>query len=324
MHTTVVAIVGSVLACLVTPAHSQQADGGARPVHLIVPVPPGGSADKVGRLVASQLSTILDRPVVVDNIGAGGVVAGSNAIAAAAPDGETLGLAISTAMIGGRFLVPGARFNPTEDFTWLAILGSYPNAMIIPGRDPARTLDQWLEAKRHSPRPIVVGSFGPGSAGHLAGSYLRVEQGLNLVPRYIDSLTDGYALLSSGEIDVLFDGVPHAVVELPRSGHRAIAVTADKPVAAFPDAPAFGARWPGASFEVWLGLVAPKGLPNAVRSRLSSAVGVLLHEPRHAESLRAAGLRFRGIGGAAALAFVEDEVVRTARLISRLGEKPTK
>ena len=286
---TVLAIVGAALATYGAAAQSQQADAGTRAIRLIVPAAASGSADKVGRVVASQLTAIIGRPVQVDNLAAGGMVAGTNAIAAAVGDGETLGLAISTAIIGGRFLVRGARFNPTEDFTWFAILGSYPNAMIIPGRDPARTLAQWLEAKRRSPRPIVVGSFGAGSAGHLAGSFLRVEQGINLVPRFIDTLADGYALLSSGEIDVLFDGVPNAADELPRSGHRAIAVTSEKPVDAFADLPAFGAVWPGVSFEVWLGIVAPKGLPDPVRSRLSAAIGVLLLEPRHAESLRAAG-----------------------------------
>lgn len=285
-----------------------------------MPSPAGGSADKVGHIVATQLEAILGRPIRVENVYAGGAVGGTNAIAAASPDGSTLGLAVSTAMIGGRLLVRDARYNPTEDFVWLAILGSYPNAMVIPARDPARTLAQWLDAKRGSPRPLVAGSFGPGSAGHLASSYLRVEHGINIVPRYIDTLTNGYALLSSGEIDLLFDGVPNAVAELPKSGHRAIAVTSLEPVAAFPDVPSFGRVWPGVSFEVWLGLVAPKGLAEEARQRLVSAVAVLLLEPRHAESLRAAGLRFRGIGAGHALAFVEDEVLRTARLISRLGE----
>lgn len=305
-----------------SPSHAQRADA-PQPMRLIVPAPAGGSADKVGRIVAAQLEAILGRPIRVANVSAGGMVGGTNAQAAAAPDGETLGLAVSTAMIGGRLLVRGARYNPTEDFVWLAILGSYPNAMIIPARDPARTLAQWLEAKRGAVRPVVAGSFGPGSAGHLASSFLRVEQGIHVVPRFIDSLTDGYALLTSGEIDVLFDGVPNAVAELPKSGHRAIAVTSLEPVAAFPEVASFGRVWPGVSFEVWLGLVAPKGIPEDARLRLASAVAVLLMEPRHAESLRAAGLRFRGIGGAKALAFVEDEVLRTARLISRLGETTT-
>ena len=295
-----------------------QAVDAARPIRLIVPAPAGGSADKVGHVVASQLATILGQPIVVENFG-GGMLAGTSAMAAAAPDGGTLGLAVSTAMIGGRFLVRGTRFNPTEDFVWLAILGAYPNAMVIPARDGARTLEQWLVAKRGSARPIVGGAFGPGSAGHLAISFLRVEQGINVVPRFIDTLADGYALLSSGEIDLLFDGLPNAVTELPRSGHRAIAVTSAEAVAAFPDLPAFGKVF-GVSFDVWLGLVAPKGLPEPVRARLASAVGVLLLEPRHAESLRAAGLRYLGLGGAQALAYVEDDVLRTARLISRLGE----
>ena len=307
------------LALAAVAGHAQAVDE-RRPMRLIVPAPPGGSADKVGHLVAAQLAPLLGRPIRVDDIATGGLVGGINAIAASAPDGETLGLAVSTAMIGGRFLIRGARYNPTEDFVWFAILGSYANAMVIPARDPARTLEQWVEAKRSSPRPLVAGSFGPGSAGHLATSYLRVEQRINLVPRFIDTLDDGYALLASGAIDVLFDGVPNAVVELPKSGHRAIAVTSSEPVAAFPDLPAFGRVWPGVSFEVWLGLVTPKGLPEVTRARLATAINALLLDRRHAESLRAAGLRYRGIGATDALAFVEDEVLRTARLISRFGE----
>ena len=159
-----------------------------------------------------------------------------------------------------------------------------------------------------------------GSAGHLAASFLRVEQGVPLTTRFVDTQVDGYALLTSGEVDVLFDGVPNATVELARTGHRAIAVTSARADPALPEVPAFGAMWPGVSYDIWLGLVAPKGLPEFVRTRLASAVGVLLLEPRHADALRAAGLSFIGIGGAAALAFVEDEVLRTARQVARLGE----
>lgn len=316
---TLGALAAVALALAALAAHGQPVEGPSA-LRLIVPAPPGASADKVGHLVATQLGTILGQPVRVDNVFGGGIVNGTNAIAAATPDGGTLGLAVSTAMIGGRFLVRGARFNPTEDFAWLAILGAYPNVMVIPARDPARTLEQWLEAKRQSPRPLVAGSFGPGSAGHLATSFLRVEQGINLVPRFVDTLDDGYGLLTTGEIDVLFDGVPNAVTEVPKSGHRAIAVTSADPVAAFPEVPAFGKVWKDVSFEVWLGLVAPKGIPDASRARLSSAVALLLLDRRHTESLRVAGLRVLGIGGARAVDFVEDDLLRTAKLISRLGE----
>ena len=292
------------------------------PIRLIVPTPAGGSADRVGRTVAAHLAAILERPVRVDNVFTGGMVGGVNAIAEAPPDGNTLGIGVSTAMIGGRFLVREARFNPTEDFAWLAILGRYPNALIVADREPARTLAQWIAAKRGSPRPIVAGAFGPGSASHLAASYLRVAHGVPIVPRWIDNLADGYRLLSSGEIDVLFDGVPNAVVELPRSGHRAIAVTSARPHAAFPDLPSFGTLGPDVSFDVWIALVAPKSTPAYARATYASAVAVLLVDPRFAASLRAAQLEVLGIGGDAALAFVEDEVLRVARLISRFGESP--
>ena len=309
-----------VVLALALAAVGVRAQTGSAPVRLIVPTPPGVSADKVGAIVAVQLSSILGRAIVVENSHAGGMVAGHSAIAAAPADGDTIGLVVSTALIGGRLLSRSARYNPTEDFTWLAILGSYTNAMVIPARDPARTLAEWIDAKRRAGRTLVAAAYGPGSAGHLAASFLRVEQGVPLAMRFVDTQADGYALLTAGEVDVLFDGVPNATVELPRTGHRAIAVTSARPDPALPGVPAFGATWPGVAYDIWLGLVAPKGLPEFARTRLASAVGVLLLEPRHADALRAAGLRFLGIGGAAAVAFVDDEVLRTARQISRLGE----
>ena len=101
---------------------------------LIVPAPPGGSADAIGRLVADALAGIMELPVRVENIAGNGGVTGTNAIAASPRDGSVIGLAISSAIIGGRLLSRSAQFNPSEDFEWLAILGSYPNAMVLSTR----------------------------------------------------------------------------------------------------------------------------------------------------------------------------------------------
>lgn len=290
------------------------------PVRLIVPAPAGGSSDKVGRRVAEALSAILEVPVRVENIPGNGGVVGTNAIAAGARDGSVLGLAVSSSIIGGKLLSRSARFNPSEDFDWLGILGTYPNVMVVSAKSPHRTLDTWLAEARKAPQPLVYASFGSGTAGHLAGAYLRYEQGANLTHRTLESLSEGYALLAEGKIDVLFDGVPNAIVEAPRTGNPIIAVTSARRVAALPDVPAFGERWQQ-SFEVWIGLVAPKGIDKAAYFRIAPAVGVLLAEPRHVDSLRATGLTFMGLSGLGTIAFLEAEFLRNAKLIGLLNDE---
>lgn len=288
------------------------------PVTLIVPAPPGGSSDAIARLVADALTAIMEAPVRPENVPGNGGVTGTNAIAAAPHDGSVIGLAVSTPIIGGRLLSRSAQFNPSEDFEWLGILGSFPNAMVLSTRSNHTTIEQWLAAARNTPAPLVYGTYGTGSAGHLAGAYLRFEQGANLVHRTLDSLDDGYAMLLDGGIDVLFDGLPNALVEVPRTGHRIVAVTSAARVPALPDTPSFGELWQQ-PFVVWIGLVAPRPLPPDVFARIAAAVSVLLAEPRHAQVMRAAGMSYMGLSGAGTKSFVENEFLRSAKLIAKLN-----
>lgn len=289
------------------------------PIAFIVPNAAGGSADRVARVAAVALGELLERRIEVINIVGAGGVTGTNAIAGHKPDGNTLGLAVSTPMIAGRLLAPAATYNPLDDFEWLAILGTYPNAMVVSSRRPERTLDEVLASARNTTSPLAYGSFGIGTAGHLAGSFLRLDQQAKLEHVPLERVDEGYAQLASGQIDILFDGVPNAVAAAPRAGHRIVAVTSAARVPSLPDVPAFGERWPREYFVVWVGIVAPRGLAPDVYSRMASALGVMMLEPRHAQALRATGLNYAGLNGSKAKAYVEDEIVRTARLIARLG-----
>lgn len=289
-------------------------------VRLIVPAPPGGSADALGRLVADILSDLVEAPVRVENVVGDGGVTGTNAIARAPRDGTVMGMAISSSLIGGRLLSRNAQFNPAEDFDWLTILGSYPNAMVVASRSNYTTLEEWLAAARAARTPLVYGSFGTGSAGHLAGAYLRYEQNANLSHATVGPQDDGYAMLADGRLDVLFDGVPNAVVRTPRAGHRILAVTSPARVDGLPDVPAFGELW-RESFVVWIGLVLPKGVPPQRYIRLATAVSVLVSDPRYADTMRGAGLSFMGLSGAGTRAYVDDEFLRNARLIARLNDE---
>jgi len=289
-------------------------------VTFIVPAPLGVSADRLGRVVADALSTILEVPVHVENVAGDGGVTGTNAIAAGARDGTLLGLAVSSAIVGGRLLSRAAKFSPIDDFQWLAILGSFPNAMVVAANSPHQTIEAWLGAAREAPVPWVYASVGTGSAGHLAGAYLRLEQRARLVHRAVESNEERYALLVEGKVAALFEGVPNATVQAPRLGHRIIAVTSNARIGTLPSVPSFGELWQR-SFVVWLGLVAPKGLDNAAYVRFAAAVGVLVAEPRYADAMRAAGLTFTGLSGRASVAYVESEFLRNAKLIATLNEE---
>ena len=290
------------------------------PITLIVPASPGGSADRVGRITAGALSRILEVPVEVDNIpGDGGVIA-MNALAAAPNDGSVLGLATSTAIVGGKLLSKGVRFNPLEDFDWLAILGIYPNAMVVGPQSPARSIDEWLQLAQRASPPLTYASAASGSAGHLAGAYLRTEKRAQLSHTVAENLNDGYKLLGEGFIDVLFDGVPNALAEVPRRECRVLAVTSAKRVDGFPDAPSFGELWQR-PFEIFVGLAAPKNLARSAHFRLAPAIGVLVSEPVHGNTLRAAGLAFLGMSGAGVRAYVENEFLRNAKLIAMLNDE---
>lgn len=313
-------IVAALAACAATGSARPQSGSLPAAITLIVPAPPGGSSDALGRRVAEALSTIIEVPIRVENIAGNGGVTGTNAMAAAPRDGSVLGLAVSSPIIGGKLLSRSAMFNPSEDFDWLGILGTYPNAMVLSTRSNHTTLEQWLAGARRASTPLPYGTFGTGTAGHLAGAYLRFEQNANLAHVTLDSLDEGYVLLSDGRLDVLFDGVPNAMVKVPRTGHRILAVTSERRLPVLPDVPSFGELW-RQSFVVWIGLVAPKGVPPTTYAHIASAVAVLFAEPRHAEMMRAVGLTYLGLSGRGTRAFVEEEFLRNAKLIAKLNDE---
>ncbi|HET7031619.1 MAG TPA: tripartite tricarboxylate transporter substrate binding protein [Casimicrobiaceae bacterium] len=293
---------------------------GATRVTLIVPAPGGVSGDRLGQIVAEALSRILEVPVRVENIGGDSGVVGTNAIAAGARDGSLLGIGMSVAMVGGRLLSRNARFNPIDDFQWFTIIGTYPTAMVVAGNAPQKDIASWVASAREAATPLVYASVGTGSAGHLAGGFLRAAQGARLVHRSVEAPEERYALLADGKIAAVFDGIPNALLEAPSAGCRIIAVTSAERTALLPDVPSFGELWQQ-SFDTWFGLIAPKGLDNSAYFRLASAVGVLIGDARFVDSMRAAGVSFLGLSGRGTQAFLDTEILRGAKLIAQLSNE---
>src|SRR5207237_215950 len=246
----------------------------AKPVRLIIPFPPGGSNDVVGRLVAAQLGERLGQSVNVDNRGGGGGTIGINAAAKSPADGYTLlfisvGWAVSIAL--------GAM--PLESLQWfvpVAPVGTGPSLLVVTPSLPANSVRELIALAKAKPGQLNAGSAGVGSFQHLATELFRLTTGIDIVIIQYKgggpALTDTIGGQVHMNIGSAVQNVPHV-----RSGKlRALGVGGPHRLAALPDVPTFAeAGVPGAEATNWWGIVAPAGTPAAVLGKLQGEIAAL-------------------------------------------------
>ena len=307
------ALAGAVAAC---PAGAQSSgDAKLGDVRLIVPNPEHGASDRLGRLLAPFLERYLDTTVSVVNLPGMGGVTGMDAVAAAAADGRTLGLAVSTPIVSATLLQRPRAYDVFRDFDWLGIVGTYANAMTVAADAPA-TLPGWIEWARTQRRPLRYATPGVGTAAHFTGEFLRQTEGLDLVHEAFPVVTDAYPKLDDRSIAVVFDGVLNAI-DHART-RRIIAVTSSKRHPRLPDVPAWAETFPGQSFVVWAGLVAPPQLPAPLRARIGRAVAATLSDSLLRSRLVEHGVELVALTGERAVDFVEQDFIRKAALLAKL------
>jgi tripartite-type tricarboxylate transporter receptor subunit TctC len=261
----------------------------SKPIRYIVPFPPGGSSDLIARVIAPKMSEKLGQPIVVENRpGAGGML-GVDAVAKAAPDGYTIGLAAAGALSSNVHLYPKMPFDPEKDLAPITNLAMIPFFLVANPSAPGSIKELIAQAKA-KPGALSYGHGGQGSTMHLAGELLNMLAKVNVtsVPY------KGSAPVSS---DVLGGTIPFGVVDVPssianvRAGKmKALAVTSRTRIAAAPDVPTFEeAGVPGYEAVGWFGSVAPAGTPKAIIDRLNAETRAALALPDVRERVVAAG-----------------------------------
>jgi tripartite-type tricarboxylate transporter receptor subunit TctC len=230
----------------------------SRPIRLVIPFPPGGPTDLMGRRYGEKLSTLLGQPVVIDNkAGAGGVV-GADLVAKSKPDGYTLLLGSSSTQVTGPLLMPNAPYHPVQDFT-LFIIGFVPMMISCNPAVPARTLPEFVSLLKANPDKYRCGSSGMGSIGHLGSELFKLKAG-NLVSLHIPYKGNNAAVQAalSGEIDWLFDTIGTTWGHYAAGKMRYLAICAEKRSAIVPDVPTTAE---GGLPEVLVSTVNPVALP---------------------------------------------------------------
>ncbi|MEO5770931.1 MAG: tripartite tricarboxylate transporter substrate binding protein [Burkholderiaceae bacterium] len=263
-----------------THASAQTAAGAnTRPLRIVVPYPPGGPLDIAARVLAEQVKTSLGVVVVENRPGAGGNL-GADAVAKAAPDGQTVVMgAVATHAINP-WLYARMPYDALADFTPITLVAQVPNVRVMNAETAQRlniaTLRDLIEYARRRPGQLNYGSGGNGSAGHLAGELFKSQAGLFMVHiPYAGGPAAQLALLS-GQVDLNFDNLAAAAANVRSGKLRALAVTTLRRSAAMPEVPTIaesGRDFGLANFDIhtWFGLFGPARLPVETTARLNRA-----------------------------------------------------
>ncbi len=280
----------------------------SRPVRVIVPNPPGGSADVLTRIVAAELTSELGQPFVIENrAGAGGNI-GLDVAAKAAPDGYTLAAATVSQWVINPFLYGSMSYDPRADFTYLSVMWEMANILTIAGSTPATTLADFIAWGRAQPHGLVFSSPGIGTSAHLLGELFGLRNGIRVTHLPFRGVGESAPAMLRGEVHFTIDNLASWQPLVQAGQMRALAIAADARFPTMPDVatmPELGQ--PEFVVTVWAGFVAPRGTPAEVTDRLTHALQRIGRKAEVAARFIAAGATLRGTTGAEMLARADAE-----------------
>jgi tripartite-type tricarboxylate transporter receptor subunit TctC len=294
----------------------------SKPVHLIVPFPPGGPTDIVGRLVAQKLSEGIGQPVVVENRpGAGGTV-GSTVVAKSAPDGYTLPYGSTSTLAIAPSLYKNISYDPRKSFAPISLVSRGPILVAVNAQVPARTLKEFIDLAKKSPGKLSYSSGGNGTPPHLAGELFKTVAGIDVL--HVPYKGGGPAIndVAGGQVQAVFEGQVALLPHLQSGRIRALAITGARRNPTLPDVPTVAeAGLPQYDANFWSGLVAPAGTPADTIGRLNAVLVKALQAPEVRETLSRQGLEAAGNTPQEFSAYIAAELEKWAAVVKTSGAK---
>jgi tripartite-type tricarboxylate transporter receptor subunit TctC len=263
----------------------------SRPVTLVVPFPPGGGTDTGGRVIAEQLGRRWNQPVIVENRGGAAGQIGADYVAKSKPDGYTLLLGNIGTQATNPLLYAKLPYDADKAFAPVSLVAELPLAMMVHPSVRAKTAAEFVALAKSKPGQMSYSSSGAGGAPHLAAEMFKDQTGSFILHVPYRGGGPAIADLLAGHVQLSFMTVLEASGHIKAGKLRALAVTGDKRVPAFPDVPTLAeSAAPGFNAISWIGLLAPAGTPQDVVDRIAADVRAVLAD----ESVKA---RFIGLGG---------------------------
>lgn len=302
------------LIALALVSHAAADDYPSKPVRLIVPFPPGGSNDVVGRLVAQQLSTQLGQQVFVDNRGSAGGVVGTETAAASTPDGYTL-LVVSIP-----FAVDPAlhklNYDPIKSFAPIALLATGPDVLVVNPAMPVKSVKDLLELAKQKPGQLNYASAGIGTFTHLAGALFTQLTGVNIV--HVPYRGGGPAIqdVLAGHVGIMFSSLIQTAPFVKSGQLRPLGTGGTERSPALPDVPTISeAGVPGYAAANWWGILAPAGTPAPIVKKLHDAIQVALASPDLQKEFAREGATTAAMSSAEFSDYIKAEIAKWGRVV---------
>lgn len=293
----------------------------SRPMHLVVPFPPGAGTDAFARLIAVKLSESLGQPVVVDNKAGAGATVGTDFVAKAAPDGYTL--LLSTASHGiNPAVFSKLPYDTLRDFATITQVANLPIVLVVHPSVPANSLKELVTLAKAKPGALNMGSAGNGTVFHLAGELLKSVAGIDMV--HVPFKGGGPALqaLIGGQVDVLFETTLTVQPQIKAGKMRALAIGGALRSSVMPEVPTIAeSGYPGFDAQNWYGVYAPARTPPEIVARLNQEIVKVLRLPDVRERFAALGAEIVANTSEQHLAFLKAEMAKWDKIAKATNTK---
>ena len=298
------------LTALALPAHAQPVDWPQKPIRIVVPYAPGGSADTLGRLIAKHLGDAFRQTVVVENKGGAGGIIGSALTAKSAPDGYTL----VVSGIGSHVIAPvdqPAGFDPLKDFSHIAMLAGPPLALVVNAELPVKDFKAFVAYIQADPKGLSWGSPGQGTHGHLTGELFRTQAKLNMVHISYKGAGPAVADLIANQIPAAFMTLSSANAHVQSGKLRLLALSSPKRLPEYPGVPTLAeVGYPGLTGITWFALSGPAGMPAALVEKINAEVRRGMQTAAAKAQMQAESMETLDLDPAAFTRYVAGEIER--------------
>lgn len=319
---TALRILAIACACIASglSAHAQQAWPLERPIHLIVPFPPGSSPDLLARLLATPLSKALNQNIVVENKpGAGGNI-GTRLVARAAPDGYTLLYTINGPLVTAATLYQKTLgYDPFKDLSPVTLVATSPNVLVVNAAFPAATLSEFVSRLKTNPGNANYGSVGAGSASHLAMELFKHQAGIDLTHIPYPGFPQVTAAIVGQDIQAAFMVPAIAMTQVKSGKVKALGMTSLTEVGELPGLlPIANQGFPGFEAISWNAILAPGGTPSAITDRLQKELTTIIQSEDMKAKFAAQYFTAAGSSPQELTRLMQQEKLRWNEVIARL------
>jgi tripartite-type tricarboxylate transporter receptor subunit TctC len=317
-------LIATSAAALVGPsllAHAQSGAEGwpSRPVRLVVPFPPGGGTDNVGRILNARLSEVWGHQVVIENRGGAGSNIGNEVVARATPDGYTI-LFAAFPLATNKFIYPSLAYDPVADLAPITLIGTFPNVLTVPVTLPANSVSELIAHAKANRGDITYGSPGIGTSPHLNGELFARMAGIEMTHVPYRGAGPAMTDLIPGRLSMMFNTSGAAMPHVDTGRLRALAVTSAKRFSVVPELPTIAeAGVPGFDVSSWYALFAPAKTPPAIVRKMNADAVAVLREPQVRKRIEDLGLEVVGSTPEELGAFLRAEMTKWEPVIKAAG-----